>query len=469
MSLWQYARIVWARRWLFLMLFLAIAVAGSAFTLMQPKRYVAEVSMLVDFKPDPILGAMAPGLVQPGFMATQAEMLTSENVAIRAVKKLGLDEQDEAIKKWQEATQGKTPLENFLGAQLIRGVVVEPSRGSNFINLTYTAQDPKMAAAAANAIAQSYLDMSVDLRVQPAKQYAAWFDEQSKTLRADLEAAQKKLSDYQQKKGITDERLDQETARLNVLVTQLATAQAGVGGATLSGEMLSDPQAAASVQALKLQLSTAQARLSEISNIVGTSHPQRIALESQVADLRRQVNAEIGRVSGGAAALRGANQRRIAELQQLVDAQKARVLNMRGSRDDMSVLVKDVENAQRAYESARQRLSQLSLESQSNQANVQIMSPAVEPAAASLKQLFKGIGVAILAGLAVGIGAVVGLELKDRRVRSPDDLLGLEGVPVLGVLRPAGSKAPVFRSLTGGSGGGGVSPSNRRALQIGVS
>lgn len=466
MSLWQYARIVWARRWMFLMLFLAISIAGIAFTLMQPKRYVGEVSMLVDFKPDPILGAVAPGLVQPGFMATQTEMLTSENVAIRAVKKLGLDKDEAIVKQWEEATKGKTPIEHYLAGQLVRGITVEPSRGSNFINLTYTAQDPKMAAAAANAIAQSYLDVSVDLRVQPAKQYAAWFDEQSKLLRVELEAAQKRLSDYQQQKGLTDDKLEQETARLNVLVTQLATAQAGVGSIGLSGEMAADPQAAASVQALKMQLGAAQARLSEISNIVGTNHPQRIALEAQVADLRRQVNAEIGRVSGGAAALRGMNQRRIAELQTLIDQQKARVLAMRGSRDDMSVLVKDVENAQRAYEGARTRLSQLSLESQTNQANVQIMSPAVEPATASLKQLFKGIGVAILAGLAVGIGAVVGLELKDRRVRSPADLLGLEGVPVLGVLRPAGSKAPVFRSLTGG----GPPPASRRALPaIGVS
>ncbi|HEU4459286.1 MAG TPA: hypothetical protein VFR90_09210 [Methylibium sp.] len=465
MSLWQYARIVWARRWMFLMLFAAISIAGIAFTLLQPKRYVAEVSMLVDFKPDPILGAVAPGLVQPGFMATQSEMLVSENVAVRAVKRLGLDKKEEIVKQWEEATQRKTPIDHYLAAQLVKGVTVEPSRGSNFINLTYTAQDPKMAAAAANAIAQAYLDVSVDLRVQPAKQYAAWFEEQSKVLRADLESAQKRLSDYQQEKGITDDKLDQETARLNVLVTQLATAQAGVGMPGLSGEMSVDPQSAASVQSLKMQLSATQAKLSEISNIVGTSHPQRISLEAQVADLRRQVNAEISRVSGGAAVMRGQNQRRITELQGLVDAQKARVLSMKGARDDMSVLVKDVENAQRAYEGARTRLSQLSLESQTNQANVQIMSPAVEPATASLKQLFKGIGVAILAGLAVGLGAVVGLELKDRRVRSPDDLLGLEGVPVLGVLRPAGSKAPVFRSLSGGG-----PPAGRRALPaIGVS
>ena len=54
------------------------------------------------------------------------------------------------------------------------------------------------------------------------------FDGQNATLRADLEAAQKRLSDYQQKQGIvaTDDRLDLENARLAELSTQLSVAQA---------------------------------------------------------------------------------------------------------------------------------------------------------------------------------------------------------------------------------------------------
>ena len=465
MSIWQYARIVWARRWLFLLLFLTISIAGISYALLQPKRYVAEVSMLVDFKPDPILGVMAPGLVQPGFMATQAEMLTSENVASRVVKKLNLDQAPAAVEQWREATEGKTPIDRYLASMLVRGLAVEPSRGSNFINITYTAQDPKMAAAVANAFAQSYLDMSVDLRVQPAKQYAAWFEEQSKILRSDLESAQAKLSKYQQEKGITDERLEQETARLNILVQQLATVQAGgsIGAPTV--DPTGDGANSGAVQAIKMQLAAAQSKLIEISNVVGSNHPQRIALESQIADIKQQLAAEMRRASGGVAAIRSANVRKVSELQALVEQQKSRVLALRSARDDIQVLVKDVENAQRSYDTARSRLSQLNLESQSNQANVQIMSPAIEPAGASLKQVFKGIGVALLAGLAVGVAAVLGLELVDRRVRSPDDLLAIEGIPVLGVLHPAGSKAPVFRNLAVGN-----TPSTKRALPaIGVS
>ena len=53
----------------------------------------------------------------------------------------------------------------------------------------------------------------------------------------------------------------------------------------------------------------------------------------------------------------------------------------------------------------------------------------------------------LLGGLAAGILAAFALEMLDRRVRMPEDLMVMAGVPVIGVLRPANSKRPVFRRL----------------------
>ena len=58
-----------------------------------------------------------------------------------------------------------------------------------------------------------------------------------------------------------------------------------------------------------------------------------------------------------------------------------------------------------------------------------------------------GIAGSILGGLAAGILAAIGLELIDRRIRMPEDMIVMAGVPVIGVLRPAGSKRPVFRRM----------------------
>ena len=69
---------------------------------------------------------------------------------------------------------------------------------------------------------------TLDLRVEPAKQYSNFFDDRAKQARDDLEAAQAKLSAYQQQKGLmaTDERLDVENSRLQELTTQMVALQA---------------------------------------------------------------------------------------------------------------------------------------------------------------------------------------------------------------------------------------------------
>ena len=102
-----------------------------------------------------------------------------------------------------------------------------PTHSSNVIDVSVKWSDPTTAAALANAFAQVAIETNIELKVAPAKQYAGWFEEHSRALRADLEAKQKRLSDFQKANGIiaTDEKLDVENARLTELSTELVTIQ----------------------------------------------------------------------------------------------------------------------------------------------------------------------------------------------------------------------------------------------------
>ena len=459
MFLNQYLRIVWARKALVLGLFVLLAAAGVAFTLLLPRQYTAETSLIVEMRIDPALGALAPALAAPSYMATQIEVLRSERVASRAVKILGVERSATAVAQWREATKAKIPLERYFADVLARGLSVEPSRGSSVINLTFTAPDPIFAQAAANAFAQAYMDVSVDLRVAPARQSAVFLEEQSKSLRASLEKSQATLSKFQQSKGIvvSDERLDQESARYAALVSQLTLAQAervetstrqrNSGGET-SPEVLQSP----AVQSLKSQLATAQTKLTEISSVVGINHPTRLQLDAQIRELRQQLAAEVRRVAGGTSVLSRGSSQKVGELQAMVEQQKRQLLALRADKDQISVYVRDVEAAQRAYDAVAQRLGQLNLEGQNNQANTRLLSPAVEPLEPSRPRILPGILGSILGGLVVGLAAALAWEAIDRRVRRPEDLIVMAGVPVIGVLRPSGSRRPVFRQLLmGGS------------------
>ena len=448
----QYLRIVWARKWLVLLLFVLGSAAGIAYTLNLPKQYVAETSLVVEVRIDPALGALAPALAAPSYMATQIEILRSQRVASRAVKLLGVERSPSAVAQWREETKAKIPLERYYAAVLQKGLSVEPANGSSVLNLTFVAADPIFAQAAANAFAQSYMDVSVDLRVAPARQSATFLEDQGKGLRTNLEDAQAKLSKFQQTKGIivSDERMDQENARYSALIAQLAIAQServetAARQRATGGETSPDVLQSGAVQGLKSQLASAETKLTEISAIVGRNHPSRIQLEAQISELKQQIASETRRVAGGTTAVNRGSSQKVGELQAMVDAQKRQVLALRNDHDQIAVYRRDVEAAQRAYDAVVQRVGLLNMEGQNNQANTRLLSPAVEPLEPSRPKIRNGILASIFGALAAGVAAALLLEMLDRRIRMPQDLVVVPGVPVIGVLRRPGSRKPVFR------------------------
>ncbi len=443
MTFQQFLLILWARRKL------ALAVLGVTFlttlvvSLVLPREYTATTSLVIDVKsPDPIAGIVMQGMMAPGYMATQMDIINSDRVASRVVKLLGIAGNAEAVEKWREASEGKGSIESYYGELLQKKLDIKPSRESNVININFSGPEPQFAAAVANAFAQAYIDTSIELRVEPARQYSAWFEERQKGLRANLEQAQAKLSAYQQEKGIvvTDDRImDNETARLNDLAAQLAAAQAQradaasrqkSGTSELSLEVLQNPL----IQNLKAEIARSESKLSELNANLGKNHPQVQQLEAQIKEQNQQLREEIGRISGGAAVASRFGAVKQEELKAAIEEQKKRVLAIKAERDQLAVLVNDVETARRAYEAVGQRMTQSNLEGQSQQTNVLVLSPAVEPTRHSRPRVFLNLLVAIFLGTLLGVGAALVAELGQRRIRSAEDLaLALE-LPVLAEL-----------------------------------
>ena len=197
-------------------------------SLILPKEYSAYTAIVIDVKsPDPVVGMVLPDRLTPGYMATQIDIINSDRVAQRVVKLLRMDESPAIREQWMEATEGEGDLIVWLAELLKKKLNVKPSRDSNVINIEFSGADPSFAAVVANAFAQAYIDINLELKVDPARQHANWFDDQTKALRDKLEKARQALSSHQQETGIvaTEERLDYEIAKLNDLSTQLTIAQ----------------------------------------------------------------------------------------------------------------------------------------------------------------------------------------------------------------------------------------------------
>jgi chain length determinant protein EpsF len=448
MNLRQILLILRLRWWVVVGTLLTAVALAVGISLMLPKQYTSETTLVLDVRTDPLVATLVPSFSAPSYIATQTEIIQSERVASRVVKMLGLAQNPKAVEQWREATEGRLPLETFYGSQLQRGLRVEPGRGSSLVTVSFTASDGKFAAAGANAFAQAYMDTVVELKVDPAREYAKFFDDRIKQLRGELEASQERLSAFQQKRGIvvTNERMDQEVSRLTSLETALASAlteQADASSRQVGsgGEASADVVASASVQSLRGELARAQTQLTEMSARFGSNHPQRIEAEARVTELRNQIAAEMRRVGGGTASVNRIAAQKVAELKGMVDTQKKAVLQLRSQRDEASVLLRDVETAQRAYDAVAQRRTQLANEVQAEQTPARVLSPAIEPISPSKPNLVKNALVGLILGMLGGVGLAFLLEVIDRRVRSAEDLMAYGDVPVLGVMSNTAGRA----------------------------
>ncbi|PKO34840.1 MAG: chain length determinant protein EpsF [Betaproteobacteria bacterium HGW-Betaproteobacteria-7] len=452
MTLQQFLLILWARRWLVAIIFGVTVLTTTIVSLLLPEEYTATTALVLDVKsPDPIAGIVLPGLMSPGYMATQLDIITSERVATRVVKALRLEENPNIREQWQEATEGKGQLTPWLATLLKKKLDVKPSRESNVIAISYSGANPAFAATFANAFAQAYIDVNLELRLEPARQNAQWFDAQNNLARERLDATQKALSDYQQKTGIvaTDERLDYETQKLNELSMQLTVAQAqgtdasskrrGAGNADTLPEVMQSSL----VNQLKADIAIREGRLKELAGNLGKNHPQYQRASAEIGELRSRMNSEIAQISSAIGTAGSISRQKGTELLAAIEAQKTKILELRRQRDEITLLVREVEASQRAYDAISQRTTQSRMEAQSVQTNVAVLNPATEPLQPSKPRVFLNILLAVFVGTLLGVGAALALELLQRRVRSSDDLVQALDLPVLAVLEPESRPRPL--------------------------
>ena len=432
-------------RWLSALLVLVLTVGTTVgVSLLLPKNYTASSAVVLDVRsPDPIAGMVLGAMAMPAYMATQVDIIQSDRVAQRVVQGLRMTENFEARQQWQEATGGKGSFEAWLADAIKKKLDVKPSRESNVININYTNPDPRAAAALANAFVRSYMDISIGLKVSPAKQYNDFFDARSKELRDAVEKAQGKLSAFQKQHGIlaTDERFDIENQRLNELSSQLVALQALSAESTSrttqarnSADQLQDVINNPVVAGLRADLSRQEARLQELNARLGEAHPQVAELKANIAELSQRIAGETRRVSGSVGVTNTINKQREAEIRASLEAQRTKVLALKQQRDEVTVMQREVETAQRAYDQVVQRLSQTSLESQNTQTNISVLTPASEPAEPSSPKVLLNSLLSVFLGTLLAVGFALVRELLDRRVRSLDDLSEGLGLPVLGSL-----------------------------------
>ena len=467
MDLSQYILALKARRKAFVAVFALTVLAAVVVALLIPKRYDATTTVLIDARDEQ---TMAPTPMSPreraGYIFTQMDLIQSGKVANRVVRDLKLAQQPGVREEWEKETGGVGTVEEWLAADLLEKLKVD-SGASNIILIKYSSSDPKKAQAVANGFAKAYLQTALEMRTEPTREAATWFEGQLKSLRADVIQAQTRLATYQRKNGVigADEHGDVDYTRLAEISAQLSAAKnatyeadirykqakdaaASVGGAGELPEVLANPY----IITVKTALQAAEGRLEEESQVLGRNHPQYQRTQLEVQTLKERLGAETKKLIASLGNAAAQAKRREQELAAALTHQQNRILKAKDARIEMAVLTRDLDSAQRAYDGALQRYIATKVESRARQTNLAMLTPAVEPVKPAAPKIPLIAALSVLIGLILAAGVVYLLEMTDRRVRSRGDLEQKLAVPSLGHLSrwlPAGGRLLPSPSYSG--------------------
>jgi polysaccharide biosynthesis transport protein len=446
MAIARILRVLLARWVVILVSFVIAAVVGSIVAYYVPVSYTATAVVMVESRTDPVAGGMQ--IMTPNFLATQVDVIKSSRVSEKVIKGLRLNE-NASLREQFKDSQAQGTYAEWLARLLQRNLLAEPGRGTNVIRVSYTSSEAAFSALMANAFVTGYLDSVLEMRLEPAKRYSNFFDDRAKDLRENVEKSQAKLSMFLKEKGVvaSDERQDTEIAKLGDLQSQVLQVQAqlidaysretqGKGTPDITQEVLGNGL----VNTIKSDIIRQESKLVELSSRLGERHPQVIDVRNGLDELRSKLNVEIKRVTGGVGISSKIVKQREGELRNALDAQRSKVLRMKQTRDEIAVMQRDVEVAQRAYEAVQVRLNQSTLESQNQQSNISILNLAEIPNETKTQLLIKNIFKALLVAFGIAVLAAFVREFFDKRLRTLDDIVSASDLPILGVLKSADKK-----------------------------
>ncbi len=434
MSIFQFLRAFWARKYLIASTTLAALVGALLVVSLLPPRWQAHSRVLLgELKPDPITGLVPPSATARSYIATQLELVTDYSVAGQVAEQLGWLSDPNLIEQYQRTAKPDSPdFRHWLAQLVILRTKATVLQDSNIMEITYTGTSPDNAKAVADALRTAYIDQSLAFHRNDALKTAAFFDSEVTKAKAALDAAEAAEADYERQNGIVmqDDKTDVDTARLRALSMQ-GVAPAGA----LSLPSGTSPAA--------MELAGIDAQIAEATKNLGPNHPELLALKAKraaIASVAAKEQANMHSVGGGGGS---------GALDRMVQEQKSRVIAQSGKLARLQQLEANVELSRDQLNKASAHVADLRQEAAIDDTGITPLGGAVTPQAPSFPNNWLILPGATAAGAAIGLLVALLLELLARTVRGPEDLQHIEGLPLIAVVAaPEKARRGWFRRRT---------------------
>jgi uncharacterized protein involved in exopolysaccharide biosynthesis len=420
MSITQFLRILWARRWIVVVATVSCVVGAFIVTQIVPPRYQANSRVMMNLvKPDPVTGQVTSPQFARAYTKTQIELIKDEGVAGQVVDDLGWMNAPNLIAEYESRSRGDDrTFRRWLAQRVIDGTTVSAIDASNILEIRYTANTPEVSRALADAVREAYIKRSLAFRRDSARRTAEWYSLQAEKAKKTLASAEEAKTAFERANGIVlqDNKTDLDSARLAAL--------AASAGAPMVAPMASGPSPA------ELQLAQVDAAISQASRTLGPNHPDLIAMQQQRAVLARQAAEQ--RSAANAMAGAAASAARVGA--GMLEAQKSKVIAQRDKVEQLRALQAEVDLRRDQFMKAATRAAELRLEAEAGETGLTALGSAVTPQSPVFPNMplimFGSLG----AGLGFGVLIALLTELLGRRVRGVEDLSAAIDAPILTVI-----------------------------------
>lgn len=455
----DYWRVIRSRKEVILAVLLLVVVTGTAFTLMLPKKYMADVRILV--RDDNIDVDVFERQIQQGynpfFLRTQYEVIQSRQILYQVINNLNLQ------RVWGEvAGEEGTPLTREQAFEtLSRSIKVEQYRDTSLIQIQVYREDPDEAARVANEIAVVYRDQRLLLKRRELKRAIDALEielqkQQEKVDKAEseLEGIRKELGVSMLAQGVRADKLrlsqleaDRIAARVEMIVRKAQLDQ--LGG--LSGEELMNASSYIvmdqALQTIRAQLIDSEVSLKIMLENYGVNHPEVKRLQAGVDELRKKLSDALqGMKTGLRANYQVALQRYDALEKELEIAKQSDIESEREKFLPFDRAEREVMVQRQILDALRARIAQEGIAVEVPRTPVEIIDPAEPPSRPVSPNLFLNIFLSVILGLGTGIGLAYFIEYLDTSVKTVDDIESYLGLPVLGIIpqkvRPLTEEGP---------------------------
>lgn len=337
-------------------------------------------------------------------------------------------------------------------------------QGTTFlVDINVNSEDPRKAAAIANAIAKRYFEEQVRAKNDSTKIAATWLNKQIGELKARVVASDRAVQDYRAAnnlsvaQGVTvnDQQITDLNNKLISARTQTAEAKAKYDQVQLLAKSGGDPggiNAAISsdmITKLRTQYADIAKNEADLLSRYGPRHPQVANVRAQLRDTQKLINDEIKRIIESTKHDYDVARSREASLQQSLDKLQDISSSSGQAMVRLHELQREADANRTLYESYLARYKDTAAQESLEMPDSRIVTSASIPVLPSLPKTKLILGFALLLGLGGGSLIAFLIDYLDRRVKTLEQAEAISGVPALAAIPLIGAREIARRAQRG--------------------